>query len=359
VVRVNKKEIKLIPYKQIKEQVWKERILPRPFVYTQKRGMFEEFFANVMGRGKDSNERLKSTTYKRSLWYYGYMLQGSKRQSTARAWLLYDIRPGNNGRTGKTIIGTAVGKIRSVTVIDGKTLDLKNRFAFQTVEPWTDIVFIDDPSKYVSIVPLFNMISGTTSADKKGTSPIVKPLKFMIASNWVLEAGESSEAGRQFVSQLDDYYLRMGKGSITPIVDLHGKEFFTDWNDSDWSAFDSFSMRALQYHLAGEVPENTIVGSSAIIRFIQTYEEELFFNLRLIMKEYAEGQNKIQQQLLTMVVKDNDQGKSMNRAGKIAREFLTACGAKNIHPTTMKVQGRAVQAYAWEGKLDFGKYNNV
>jgi hypothetical protein len=266
VVHVTSNTIKILPYNELKQQIWKERILNRSFKLTKTRGMFEDFFHNVTGKA-----------FSRALWYFGYMLQGTKRQSTARAWLLYDKKPGNNGRSGKTIIGNALGYIRNIVVLDGKRLDLKDRFAFQTVKLATEIVFIDDPSKYMSLVPLFNMITGDLSAEGKGSKPVVKKVKFIIASNWILENEGSSESGRQFVTQLDDYYIRYGKengDTIAPIVHKHGKEFFTDWNSDDWSQFDSFCVRAIQHHLFAAAPENTIIGNAKVVRFIQLYEEE-------------------------------------------------------------------------------------
>lgn len=355
VVMVDAKSIKVVPYKNIKEQIWKERILPRSFLYSKKQGMFEQFFINVMGRGKGLRQKLASVPYKRGLWYFGYILQGTKRQSTARAWLLYDIMAGNNGRTGKTIIGNAVGKIRSVTIIDGKTLDLKNRFAFQTVSASTEVVFIDDPSKYTSLAPLFNMITGQATFDMKGTKPIVREFKFLIASNWILEAEGRSEAGRQFVSQLDDHYAKTN--SLTPIVDEHGKEFFTDWNTKDWSEFDSFCMRALQNHFRAEMPDNTIIGNSAVVRFIQLYEEELFYSLAQQTHDH-EKDSSVPTQILCMTINDMHKADNNTKAGKIARIFLTACGAKNLTITTKKVNKLVANFYQWEGKLNYGQYHD-
>lgn len=367
VVRVTKEEIKLLPYEQLDKQIWKERILPRNFSYTAKVGMFEEFFENVCGRGDSSKQRRASEYFKRALWYFGYMLQGSKRQSTARAWLLYDIRTGNNGRSGKTIIGQAVGKIRSMVTIDGKQVDFRNRFAFQTVQPWTDVVFIDDPSKYMSIVPLFNMISGDLYADRKALNPIVKPVKFMIASNWILEAEGKSESGRQFVTQLDDFYARYStehKNTLTPIVDLHGKEFFTDWDENDWHKFDSFAMRALKYHLSGDAPQNTIIGNALLIRFVQVYGEELFFHLASTFIENVKlSKHKtllVPQQLIVNVVKESDAFKGgSGLAGKTVKEFFTAIGVKEVKMTSMMVGSLSRAAYEiaeqWK-QISFGDF---
>lgn len=386
VVKVSAKKIELVPYSKLKcascklagmcqvqcssinKQIWKERILPRNFEHTEKAGMFEDFFVNVAGRGKNTKEKRASENFHRALWYYGYMLQGSKRQSTARAWLLYDIKTGNNGRSGKTIIGQAIGKIRSMVILDGKNIDFKNRFAFQTVEPWTDVVFIDDPSKFMSLNPLFNMITGEMAAEKKGLNPVTKAVKFMIASNWVLEAEGSSELGRQFITQLDDFYVRYSKennNTITPIVDLHGKEFFTDWNDKDWSQFDSFSVRALQYHLKTEAPQNTILGNSQLVRFIQLNEEELFYELSLAVTRNAiassDGGTIVSQQLLVSIIEEHTKSdKNKTKAGKLAREYLRAIGATEISMTTIKVGGLTKMAYKINKglkELDFGDFN--
>lgn len=342
--------IKLVPYSQVSGQIWRERILPRNFKFDKTRGMFEDFFANVCGRGATLAERLKSEEYRRAVWYYGYMLQGTKRMSTARAWLLYDIRTGNNGRSGKTIIGTALGHIRSVALIDGKRVDITDRFAFQNVKPWTDIIVIDDPDKRMSLNPLFNMISGTTQADRKNVDPVEKPLKIAVLSNWILEMSGDSETGRQFVSQLSDFYAEYAKAkkTITPIVDLHGKEFYTDWSEQDWNRFDSFSLRCLQTHLAVKPPENTVIGSAAQLRFIQLYEEELFYALAVALKANARDTDSgfnVSQYVLTSVVKDHSP--DFRKPGIVVKEFLRAMGADKISNTTIRPAGNATPVMAW------------
>lgn len=354
---VNAKGVVVQPYYKIGAQIWEDRIIQRDFKIDRTMGMFEEFFANVMGRGPNVKNRRRSKEFNRARWYYGYMLQGTKRQSTARAWILYDINAGNSGRSGKTIIGTAVGQIRSVVVIDGKRIDLNDRFAFQTVQPWTDVIFIDDPSKYTSIVPLFNMISGTTIADRKTISPIVKDLKIMFASNWILEAQGSSEAGRQFVSQLSDHYIKIAKEKKTlqPIVDTHGKEFYTDWDEKDWNRFDTFSLECLRYHLSGHTPDNEIIGNSAILRFIQIHEEELFHALRRSLDEYARpikgGGFSVVHGILTDVVAEYVPDNKV-RKGRIVREFFAAIGAGDVRISSDRVGGKVQGTYVSSVSLE-------
>jgi hypothetical protein len=368
VVVVTKDGWQLKPYSSMTKQIWKEQILPRDFVYSKKIGMFEQFYMNICGRGETIKKKALSENFRRALWYFGYMLQGNKRQSLSRALILYDVKTGNNGRSGKTIIGSALGKLRNVTVIDGKQVDFKNRFAWQTVKPWTHIVFMDDVAKGMSLVPLFNMISGGLYADQKNASPLELWVKFLISSNWVLEAGGSSEKGRQFIIQVDDFYVKWGKehgDTLTPIVDFHGKEFFTDWNDHDWNEFDSFGVRALHFHLSQTAPDNTIIGNALQLRFIQFYEEELFFALCIAFATHVQAAKKgegllIGQQILTNVLMDNNENLKANRAGKIAREFLAAIGFGDAEITTININGSIKQAYASKvnvKQLDLGPAN--
>lgn len=362
VVVVTKDGIRLTPYRDMKAQIWRERILPREYKQSRTRGMFEDFFANVFGRGETAKARLRSPEFKRALWYYGYILHGTKRQSTARAWLLYDIEAGNNGRSGKTIIGSAVGHIRSVAVIDGKRTDLNDRFAFQNVKPWTNVIFIDDPDKRASLNPLFNMISGKTQTEAKGKDILEVDAKLMISSNYILELVGLSEKGRQFVSQASDFYSKYAraKETIQPVVDLHGKEFFTDWDAVDWNQFDSFSLRAIQSHLRDAAPSDTIVGNAAQLRFIQTYEEELFFALAQVLANHSinfgEG-SAIVQSLLTDAVKEY--APDLRKPGIAAKDFLRSVGAIDLRNSTTSVGGNARNVWAFGNRvetLNFGKF---
>jgi hypothetical protein len=343
VVEINAQGKRLLPYSSITSQIWKDQILPREFKYTQEVGMFEEFFANVCGRGGNRKEIIKSERYKRSLWYFGYALHGFKLKSLARAWMIYDIKPGNNGRTGKSILGQAIGYIRNMVTIDGKTLDTTNRFAFQKIRPSTQVVFIDDPKKYMSLAPLFNMITGDTDAEAKGQDVISSPLKYIFASNWLLELEGNSERGRQFITQIDDYYVRYAKendGTLRPIVHKHKKEFFTEWDDSDWSKFDSFCVRCIQTHLSKETPQDTIIGNATQLRFIQQHEPELFYKLSQAfignVRKGKDGSLLISQPVLINVIKDSPEFMTnQNRAGRVVREYLFAISGEEPQVTSI------------------------
>lgn len=368
VLTVTGKRVEMVPYSKLKFQIWKERILPRKYLHNRFAGMFEEFFINVTGRGITHKEKKKSKEFHNAFWSLGYMLQGFKRQSTARAWLLYDIKAGNNGRTGKTIIGSAVGYIRSTIVIDGKRTDLNDRFAFQRVQPWTEVIFIDDPKKYTSIIPLFNIISGSLEAEKKQAQSFVISPKIMFASNFIMEMDGESETGRQFTTQLDDYYVRYSKehnNTISPIVEAHGKEFFTDWDEKDWSQFDTFCINALQTMLSKQAPENKIYGNVRLVRFIQQNDEDLFYQLCLTFKQYlvkVPNGYAVPQALMVAAVQETYGNLSPMKCGKVVKDYFSAIGIHEISRTSITTGGSSKMLSKFNNdlnKLDFGIHTKL
>jgi len=207
------------------------------------------------------------------------------------------------------------------------------------------------------------MITGDTDAEAKGANQLTLSLKYMIASNWILELDGSSEQGRQFITQIDDFYLRYKDGKeLQPLVHLHGKEFFTGWDEEDWRAFDSFCVRAIQHYMSSEAPENTIVGNAKQIRFIQQHGEELFFELSTILCTYAKlsprGTPSIAQALMLEAVKKSvDFSPSSTKCGKIAREYLMSINAGKVEVSSTRVAGLVQMTYELFNKwnaLDFG-----
>jgi len=352
VVEITAKSVKILPYEKIGRQIWKDRILPREYKQAKKPGMFAAFFGNVLGRGKKPERSLE---YQRNLWYFAYMLHRFKDPSRARAWMLYDIKTGNAGGTGKSLLGLALGKIRYVTMIDGKQIDYRNRFWLQTVKPWTEIIFIDDPRVNTSIDPMFNMITNGVVADRKGLPPVEVDAKFAFASNWVMAAGETSEARRQFISQLDDYYLRYAAthgNTVNPIVHAHGKRFFTDWDANDWNQFDTFCVQALQYYFKTPPPADVIMGNTMAIQFIQKHGEESYHDFAKLFFAKADLQKGfIVRDLLVQAVREKDPTLNYKNSGSVARDFLKSLGIKDIKVSTTYQRGVPVNVYSWDIKM--------
>jgi hypothetical protein len=138
-------------------------------------------------------------------------------------------------------------------------------------------------------------------------------------------------------------------------VHAHGKRFFTDWDDKDWAMFDSFCIRALQYHLAAEPPDNTIIGESKRIQFKQRHGEEMFEELCNVMRNKADLKGKyVVRESIIQHIRDSDNTINAKNAGGIARAFLKAMGAGDIKVSTIRGKHNAmmVNVYIWEGVLD-------
>lgn len=366
VLQVNAKGSTLLPYAEIKQQIWKDQILPRDFKMVAKPGMYQEFYRNVFGTGATKKAQLSSESYLRAVWYYGYVLHALKDEALARAWVLYDRETGNNGRTGKTIAAKAAGYLRPMEIIDGQRVDLTDRFAFQTVNPWTKIILIDDVRKGESLNSIFAIITGEMTADKKNIAPVKIMAKVVLTSNWIMAAEGSSESGRQFINQAGTFYKDYSTAhgdTATPIVDYHGKTFFSGWDARDWGAFDTFSAQCLQTYFKDKAPAGTVVGNSRMLRFIQLNEEEIFFSLciALINNAYErDGILRVSMPAMTEAIREHNEGMVGKKAGIIIRQFFQAIQgdykgiANEMGPSGNKrnvyLLGRLLT------QLDFGNY---
>ena len=52
-----------------------------------------------------------------------------------------------NGGSGKTLLINAIGKVRNLSILDGKSLDLKEWFSFSSVDLGSEILLFDDVEK--------------------------------------------------------------------------------------------------------------------------------------------------------------------------------------------------------------------
>jgi len=98
----------------------------------------------------------------------GYLLHDYKNPTEARAIVLNDekISENPNGRTGKSIIGKALQKIRKSSRIDGKNFKF-DRFAFQQVDLDTKILDFNDVNKNFDFEKLFSIVTDNLDVEKK------------------------------------------------------------------------------------------------------------------------------------------------------------------------------------------------
>ena len=89
---------------------------------------YEQFLWNVVRKNEDRFLSMCSAI--------GYLMHGYKDKSTAKAIILVDekISTEPNGRSGKSLFGDAISRMKSSIRIDGKNFEFKPSFTFQEIE---------------------------------------------------------------------------------------------------------------------------------------------------------------------------------------------------------------------------------
>jgi hypothetical protein len=79
----------------------------------------------------------------------GYMLHSYKTSANNKAIILNDetISDNPNGGSGKGILINAIGYMKKVSTIDGKTFDFNKSFPYQTVSSDCQVLAFDDVRK--------------------------------------------------------------------------------------------------------------------------------------------------------------------------------------------------------------------
>ena len=172
--------------------------------------VFAKFLMNV---SDGSSERFSA--YKSAL---GYLMHTYSHPSRGQAVVLYDqtITDINQpqGGTGKGVIVNAINQIRVVTKIDGKRFDPNDRFNFQTVQPFTEVVCLDDVIKTFDFSVLYSCLTDGLTVERKNQPAFLiapdKSPKFILCSNSILDSEGTSNKRRQFILELSPFYFAGG-----------------------------------------------------------------------------------------------------------------------------------------------------
>ena len=101
----------------------------------------------------------------------GYLLHRYQNKSLTRAVIFLDANMSfdgkANGGTGKTLITEAIGKMRELVGMDGKSMKGKSWFKNQRITPTTDVVRYDDVQSDFSMETLYSMITSGVTVEKK------------------------------------------------------------------------------------------------------------------------------------------------------------------------------------------------
>lgn len=265
--KVTKEGIELQPYEKSEGKIWASHIVPsmvKPLYTTlkatewvdvEKLGMFAKFCFNISGQS--------TVRYQSLCTIIGYNLHHYY-ETKRRATVFTDSQMSENpeGRTGKTLLGKALAKIRSVTELNGKSFRFEDRFRWQSVKPSTQVAILNDTVRYFDIELLFNDITEGISVEYKSMASFSVNAKIIINTNQTIKILGGSAKDRVVQFELANHY----SDSYTPEHEFKCW-FFRDWDVAEWNRFNNFMLFCAHMYLRHGIikPESINLGLRTIL----------------------------------------------------------------------------------------------
>ena len=230
-------------YSELHGAIWERQKLDREYRKGDTQtGEFERFLFNVCGEGLDRFMALRSAI--------GYLLHRWKNRSLTKAIVFLDeaISDTPEGRSGKSIVSTALCKLRNGLLLDGKKMDFGSPFVFQSVQADTELVVMDDVKKNFDYEAIFHMITSDFETERKGQHSVTMPFedapKVLISTNYMLAGEGGSAEARKAEYEFSAHY----HAGYSPRDDF-GHNLFDDWTTDEWARFDQFMMDSVTLFL--------------------------------------------------------------------------------------------------------------
>jgi len=268
-LKVSKDTIEKVQYEDLDSFVWKDQIINREYIDADHHeSMFRSFIWFACGQDVDKYNTMKSVI--------GFMLHGFKTSANNKAIVFNDetISDNPNGRSGKTLIANAVGKLKKFSMIDGKSFDFGKSFAYQTVPVDTQVLVFDDIKKNFPLERLFSVITGGFTIEYKNQQAVTMSVedspKIILNTNYTLKTEGDSHKARVFEIEMSNYFNL----NHTPFDEFKCM-FFDDWDLQDWARFDRYMINCIQYYLTNGLVESK-TKNLAIRKLINETSQDFF-----------------------------------------------------------------------------------
>ncbi|MDE7159391.1 MAG: hypothetical protein K2O24_00900 [Muribaculaceae bacterium] len=184
----------------------------------------------------------------------GYLLVDYKNKAETKAIAAMDAAMSevgqNKGRTGKSLIGTALEKMRKVTFINGRNTDASSQFLYNDVTRDTRVIWFDDIKARFDFQRLFTDITGKLRVNVKGggmyTMNYDTTPKFYITTNHAIEGSSDDDSTKDRICfmSFSDYYNKDHKPT-----DDFGHLLFDGWDAEQWNLFDNLMLECVMYYI--------------------------------------------------------------------------------------------------------------
>lgn len=195
------------------------------------------------------------------LFVLGFMLSRYKEEAKAWAPFIMDHKLSEEGEShggsGKSIFARSVENFLDAIFIDGKSKSLTDdKFAFESVTELTELVLIDDLSRYLGIEPFFSIITGPMTVNPKHAQRFILPFRqsprIAFTTNYGVRDVSPSAERRLLYCSFSDYYHNNQtgtyQGDYTPL-DEFGKNLITDFTDTEFNHFINTMVSCLQLYM--------------------------------------------------------------------------------------------------------------
>lgn len=243
IIEVTKEGIRKSDYSTVNGLVWESQIIKKDILLlNESKSDFEKFLLNVSGLNAEKFKSLQSAV--------GYLLHSHKDSSNAKVVVLCDqkVTEFPDGRTGKSLFGKAISKVKKSIRIDGKNFEFNSRFTFQQVDLDTQVLEFNDVKKDFDFENLFSVVTDDMTIENKGQRPFVIPFdtspKILASTNYTIRGLGSSFRDRLFEIEFSDFYNEEHR----PIQDF-GSRFFDDWDELEWNKFYNFMFECVKIYL--------------------------------------------------------------------------------------------------------------
>jgi hypothetical protein len=233
-----------LPYSDLDGVIWRNQQIPRDYLAADLApGEMQRFVELICHEDAERVTALRTAL--------GYLLSRHKNPACAKAVVLLDekIADDPDGRSGKSLLASALGHMRNVLTIDGKMVNVTNQFSFQALELDTDIMVLDDIPRRFPFEQLFHMITGDLEFERKGKQRIIMPFsdapKFLLTTNYTITDSGGSSEDRRVEYELHPHF----SPSYRP-VDEFGHVLFDDWDAAEWARFDDYMAGCVILYLA-------------------------------------------------------------------------------------------------------------
>lgn len=260
IVEIKASCIQFISYKDLKNDcIWKDQVIEHDIELNNDywNCHYAKFTLNVTNKEEDRILAFRTAT--------GYLINTCNSPSMGQAVILYDesITDINKpqGGTGKGVFAQAIKQVRVVVKIDGKKYSSSNRFTFQSITLYTQIIFVDDVHPKFDIDSLNSQLTEGFTVESKFIKEIIfipeESPKVLISSNTILTNEGTTRKRRQFNLEFSNHYSsKIKDGTEQPIIEEHSGKFFSnDWDEDEWNQFFNYMIGCSQlYHQKGLVP---------------------------------------------------------------------------------------------------------